>query len=246
MDRTVEEEVLSELEKDPIRNSLLIFDLRYEKSEAVKLHAFDSKNFMIIWDRLELPDATIRAESEKNVKELADLIKDQKSTFNVISELAGTLEKRSDLKKENWLLYTTDRKNFINSSSYDVEELEPSQENVNYIASQWKYSNGADFVAEKMSRYPFFGIKVAGKLVSCAGVLAHTDKIYFGGFAMTDENFRRIGMMRSVTSALAEKAFEDSKVPAMYIVEDNIPSRKSVEKLGFRDIATHAKFYPTK
>jgi len=244
MENSLSRKILKELEARPVENSLLIFDMLYEKPERLEVYAIDPKNLLMLWKCFELPDATIIAESEKKVEKLLGFVEDAKCTFMIPQNLSGPLEKRDDLKKENWLLYTTDKEKFRGSIIHPVEELEPSLRNSKQIANQWKYYKGADFIYEKMNQNPFFGIKVNERLVSYAGIFARTDNVYFSGFARTNRNFRRKGMMSSVTSALAERSFKDGKVPAMYIVEENIPSRKAVEKLGFYSIATHARFNP--
>lgn len=244
MENGLSRKILKELERRPIDNALLIFDMLYEKPERVEVYATNPKNLLILWKCFELPDATIRAENKESVEKLLGFVDDIKCTFIIPEELAEPLEKRNDLKKESWLLYTTDKERFKGSVNHPVEELEPDPKYAKQIARQWKYFHGAEFIAEKMNQYPFYGIKVNDRLVSYAGIFAHTDNVYFEGFARTNRNFRRKGMMKSVTSALAERAFKDDKVPAMYIIEGNTYSRNAVEKIGFHTIATHARFDP--
>lgn len=242
---TFRERIIEELEKKPIENSLLLYDLNHEKRERIELHPIDSRNFLLMWKAFKIPDVSIRTDSREKAEKLLDMVKHLKCSFTVPQNVATLIdEKYKDMKKENWLLYTTNKKRFRRYSQHKVERLESKREYIEKIANDWNYSNDPDFVGEKMSKYPFFGIKKKDNLVSFAGTYASTKDVYFLGFAHTDEKFRRQGMMKSITSTFVDYSFIKNKVPAMYIVESNKPSRTSVEKVGFFPIATHVKFDP--
>ena len=243
MENSIARKILHELEKEPIENSLLIFDMIDEKPERVEVYTLDPKNILMLWKGFKTPDASIRAESKENVEKLLKFVDDVECSFTVPLELSKPLEKYK-MNKEDWLFYTTDKKGFSSQIKHKVERLRPEPEYVEQISSEWPYFNSSDFIAEKMLQHPFFGIKERCELVSYAGGIAGTDKTLFLALAHTKENFRGRGMMKSITSALTEEAFRQKKVPTMYIVKGNQPSINSVEKLGFYSITTHVKFTP--
>ena len=70
MENNIGNRILEELRKKPIENSLLIFDLAYEKPERVEVCALDYKNILIGWKALGAFDASIRAESKEKVGKL--------------------------------------------------------------------------------------------------------------------------------------------------------------------------------
>ena len=237
--------ILRELEKKPIENSLLIFDMTLEKPDRVEVFVEDYKNFLIFWKGFNTPDALIRAESEEKVEKLLKLIEDIDCTFLVPQELAGPIERKyPNMKKENFLFFTLpDKESFNCIINHKVEKLEPRPEHIEQISREWSYSNDSSFILEKMSQYPFFGIEKGKELVSYAGTFAQTDKVSFLGFAHTKEEYRGQGMQKSVSSALVKEVLKQGTFPAMYITENNIPSIRVAEKLGFYCKTTHVRFF---
>jgi len=246
--------ILEELRKKPIENSLLIFDLVHEKSERVEVYPLDSQNFLILWKCFEPPDALIRAESEEKLAKLLEKVEDIGCSFLVPQELADFIEGKYNMKRIDLLLYATDEKNFNSfvNSKHSVKRLSPElknfEQNVKQIVDEWDYSKRLDdptsFMREKMTKFPFFGIGKGNELLAYGGTHAQTEDVSFLGFLYTKKDYRRHGLQSSVTSTLVQDAFDSNKVPAMYIVKDNIPSIGLAEKLGFRCKTTYVNYIP--
>ena len=254
MYKTLGDKILEELEKNLIKNSLLIFDFAYERPERVEVFTLDPRNILILWKGFndKPPEALIKAESEEKVEELLDKVEGIYCSFLIPQELSAPIERRYDMTRENFLLYTIkDEGSFKKFTKHGdiIERLEPKLKYARQIVREWKYSNDVDLIFEKLKKYPFFGIREEDELISYAGTIAQTEEVSFLALAYTKLNYRGLnyrgkGMCKSVSSALVEDVFKQGRIPAMYIVDENTPSIRVAERLGFCPIAAHVRFSP--
>jgi hypothetical protein len=241
-------EMVRDLEKNPIENTLSIYDWEHENPEKMDVYFNNVKNYLILWKGLNPPTASIVAESNREVKELLRKIEGIECSFLVKSQFAKPIERKyRNMKKENWTMFSIDKENFTPIINHKVEFLEPKPEYVKQINQNWLYSTKEDdykFILENMQKYPSCGIRRGDELLSHFIIVAETDKSSFLAGAYTKEEFRNKGMQTSTTSVLTQNILERGKTPCMYIVEGNVPSIKAVSKVGYRPFTTHVRFDP--
>ena len=241
-------EMLEDLEKDPIENMLSIYDIKFERPKRSEIYFNDPRNYLILWNGLSPPTASIAAESDREVKELLRKIKGIKCSFLVKPQFAEPIERKyRNMKKENWLMFSVGKGNFTPIINQNVEFLEPKPEYAKQINQNWLYSTKEDdfrFILENMQKYPSCGIRRGDELLSHFIIMAETDKSSFLAGAYTKKEFRNEGMQTSTTSLLTQNILERGKTPCMHIVEGNAPSIRAVSKVGYRQFATHVRFDP--
>jgi GNAT superfamily N-acetyltransferase len=97
------------------------------------------------------------------------------------------------------------------------------------IAQYWPHGRNPDYIRWRIRSGPNCAIRRNGKLVACA--ITHADGSM--GILHVLEEYRGLGMARSITTALAERCLKAGLKPFLYIVKRNKASINLTESMGF-------------
>ncbi|MFQ5553039.1 MAG: GNAT family N-acetyltransferase [Thermoplasmata archaeon] len=126
------------------------------------------------------------------------------------------------------------------------EDLRPSREaetrpleasEAPMIAALWSPERDASsYVRRRIEEGITSGIEVDGELVAWDMTHFETDRVVMLGFLHVREAHRGQGYAKTVTTATAEKVFAKGKMAAAEVFEDNLPSLRLTEGMGFRRV----------
>jgi predicted GNAT family acetyltransferase len=90
-----------------------------------------------------------------------------------------------------------------------------------------------EFIRERIRKGSFYGVYTANKLVSWLGTIWESGKACEIGFAFTRPEYRRKGMMKTLTSILTEKILGKGKIPLLHTVQENDSAIRMAQSLGY-------------
>ncbi len=121
-----------------------------------------------------------------------------------------------------------------NFRHHDLDGIGPLRvEDAPLIARNWTHGDDVEYCRSRIASGPGFGLRKWGRLI--AWMLTHEDGSM--GILHTLEGWRRRGYGRGVASALTEKIIEEGKRPFCFVLQDNEPSVRLFESLGFQRVA---------
>lgn len=105
------------------------------------------------------------------------------------------------------------------------------------IAKAWRPERDAtDYVRHRIQEGISSGIYLDGTLVAWDMTHFETDKVVMLGFLHVMEAYRGRGYAKAVTTATVEKVFAKGKIPAAEVFQNNTPSMRLTEGMGFRRV----------
>lgn len=105
------------------------------------------------------------------------------------------------------------------------------------IARRWNPDRDAtEYVRRRIQEGVSSGIYVNGELVAWDMTHFETDRVVMLGFLHVKEAYRGQGYAKTVTTATVEKVFAKGKTPAAEVFEDNLPSLRLTEAMGFQKV----------
>ncbi|MFQ6012270.1 MAG: GNAT family N-acetyltransferase [Thermoplasmata archaeon] len=105
------------------------------------------------------------------------------------------------------------------------------------IAALWAPERDAsEYVRRRIEEGITSGIEVDGELVAWDMTHFETDRVVMLGFLHVKEGYRGRGYAKTVTTATCEKVFARGKVAAAEVFEDNLPSLRLTEGMGFQRV----------
>lgn len=134
------------------------------------------------------------------------------------------------LRESPCYLYALTAQNFRH---YHLGGIGPLRvEDAPLIARNWVHGDDVDYCRSRIASGPGFGLRKGGGLISW--MLTHEDGSM--GMLHTLEQWRRRGYGRGVASALAKRIMEEGKRPFCFVLQDNEPSVRLFESLGFQRV----------
>jgi RimJ/RimL family protein N-acetyltransferase len=105
------------------------------------------------------------------------------------------------------------------------------------IAAHWSPERDTtDYVRRRIEEGITSGLEVDGELVAWDMTHFETDRVVMLGFLHVKEAYRGQGYAKVVTTATAEKVFAKGKIAAAEVFEDNLPSLRLTEGMGFQRV----------
>jgi 8-oxo-dGTP diphosphatase len=123
--------------------------------------------------------------------------------------------------------------------THRVSRLRP--EDARLIAQAWPFGRSADRILRRIRSGPGYCIRRKGAPVAWG--LTHDDGSM--GFLHVVESFRRQGMARTLTTALAERLLQLGVQPFMHIVTNNKASLRLTASMGFSRAGRYSWFGTT-
>ncbi len=229
------------LEEDPVANAHLIYRGFYapEESDVVVDNASRPRAVVIHqkdWNRL-----TLAAEDAPKAAALLESLPPKEYGFSSVDlELLPALREVADVETvEPVWLFKMDRSDF---RPYKVCDTEPVRvEHSGLIAEQWEPErNAQEYVRSRIERGPSQAVYVNGDIVAWDMTHFETDKVVMLGFLHVMESYRGRGYAKTVCTAMCEGVFDQGKTPACQVFEDNEPSLRLTERMGFRKVKRQA------
>lgn len=236
------------LNVDPLRNVVPIYRL------------FHSTEYNEAWVDSETPSALLTLAPSRSTDEdngVSLVAKDEDALISLIERLPrnrlwfvasddlsmNVIRRSVDVEwmKEAWLL-ALNRSKFVPFPGPEVKSFGPSHAEA--IAKHWSpEEDETEYVRHRIQIGPALGIFEDSELVAWGMTHQETDKAVVLGFLHVEENFRRQGYAKRITSALCEYALSKAKTPLVHIFTDNEASLRLSEVLGFRRISKTAWGY---
>lgn len=119
-----------------------------------------------------------------------------------------------------------------------IADTEPVREaDAAMIAQHWAPDRDAtDYVRRRILEGISSGVYLEGELVAWDMTHFETDKVVMLGFLHVKEAYRGRGYGKTVTTSTVEKVFAKGKIPAAEVFEDNAPSMRLTEGMGFTKV----------
>lgn len=96
--------------------------------------------------------------------------------------------------------------------------------------------NAVEYVRSRIEKGPTAGVYVGDELVAWDMTHLLTDKVVMLGFLHVLEGYRGRGFAKTVCTAMCEEVFRMGRMPACHVYQDNEPSIKLTEAMGFRRV----------
>lgn len=224
------------LQKEPLKNSYLI--ARLDDYDVIVYNDKDHKVVLIESDGY----ISMRGDKDGLVSVLSE-IDDGEYRFHAVDNEGYQAAKKIisiEDDRPTWF-YKRPSRNF-EGPDIDVEKLVVGD--AEEINKYWglQGSDSTDYISERISNGPAYGIRRDGELV--AWTLTHyiTDQVLNLGFLHVKEDWRRRGFAKAITEQMCRYAEENGQIPVVDIFKDNEASISLAESLGFEQISEHHWF----
>jgi len=157
------------------------------------------------------------------------------NSFRAVQEV---LEVEDD--RPTWLC----RREYERAREPDIDVEALKEEDALVINEYWGLSDSdsTDYIKERITKGPAFGIRREGELVGWSLTHFITETTMVLGMLHIKEEWRRRGFAKEITEKLCLKAEKDGLIPAVQIFKDNEPSISLALDLGFEIRADHHWF----
>ncbi|MFW6064844.1 MAG: GNAT family N-acetyltransferase [Candidatus Natronoplasma sp.] len=157
------------------------------------------------------------------------------NSFRAVQEL---LEVEDD--RPTWLC----RREYERAREPDIEVEALQEEDALVINEYWGLSDSdsTDYIKERITKGPAFGVRKEGELVGWSLTHFVTEATMVLGMLHVKEDWRRKGLAKNITERLCLEAEEKDLVPAVQIFKDNEASISLASDMGFEIRADHHWF----
>lgn len=177
------------------------------------------------------------AEPSHRLEGLLDLLpRGEYRLTSVDAELVPAFEQALEVtfRTPVWL-YQLRQQDLRPSRGVATRPIEASQASM--IAALWSPERDATaYVRRRIEEGITSGVEVDGELVAWDMTHFETDRVVMLGFLHVKEAYRGRGYAKVVTTSTAEKVFAKGKMAAAEVFEDNLPSLRLTEGMGFQRV----------
>ena len=228
---------LSKLEKEPIENSLGIYDMKFEYPKSLDIYS-DENGLILVWRRTKIPHISLFGEENSDLELLKENILPFHNHFLFILKNESQKEliyRNFHVKDQTKLyLYYLNKEDFSPIEEYKVDKLE--QEYASFIWTHWEYSKEikeANFINERLNNGYYYGIFLDNKIISYIGTIAELEYTVVLGMLFTKPEFRNKHYGTTCASYVTKLILESNRIPLCYAEVENKASTTIWEKLGF-------------
>ncbi|MCJ2531986.1 MAG: GNAT family N-acetyltransferase [Candidatus Thermoplasmatota archaeon] len=225
------------LDRDPVRYAHVIHLLSLAASQVQVWIDDPRRPRAVLAIRHDSRRLVAAAESPEKVRALLDLV--PRGAYRLTSvdvELVPHLQEalEATFRTPVWL-YRMGPQDLRPSRVAETRPVKPSEAPM--IAGLWAPERDAvGYVRRRVEEGITSGIAVDGELVAWDMTHLETDRVVMLGFLHVKEAYRGRGYAKTVTTATAEKVFAEGKIAAAEVFEDNLPSLRLTEGVGFRRV----------
>ena len=220
-------EVLSLLNRDPIKNSNILGFAAY--NTVTDVHVFGDS--VLLRGQSDRAWVYISSDSMEELRALLPLLTEEDTCFAVIEdwmmpEIVGETPLKWCLSSLKLVLPNDQQLACVASS---VEALDPSVAEYIYKNYDYQEFTSVAYIEERLKKGPSAGVCHDDKPIAWA--LTHDDGAI--GLLKVLDDYRGRGHALAVTSYLAEQIRQQGGVPFVHIEEDNAQSLGLTQKMGF-------------
>ncbi|MFQ5986257.1 MAG: GNAT family N-acetyltransferase [Thermoplasmata archaeon] len=225
------------LDREPVRYAHVVHLLSLPADDIRILVDDERRPRGVLGLRPETQRLVAAAEPAERLEDLLDSLPSGKFRLTSIDrELVPYFESALEVRFRTpvWL-YQLSADHLRPSRAAQTRPLEASEAPM--IAALWAPErNATAYVRRRIEGGISSGIEVDGELVAWDMTHFETDRVVMLGFLHVREAHRGQGYAKAVTTATAEKVFAKGKTAAAQVFEDNLPSLRLTEGMGFRRV----------
>jgi GNAT superfamily N-acetyltransferase len=223
------------LQTDPIGNLVIRGDLANSRPGDVRLFLDDADEPIGLlasswWVRITAKNADALERLRPAIPERHPFEEDGELMFGGVAHwIREILVESYEVTWENpcWLYALPEEVTFPDDLPHDVRPLRP--QDVPLVNEHWPHGDSVEYVGWRVEHGQTAAIFDEDRLVSWT--LTHGDDEM--GMLTTLPEARRRGYARSVTIGLIREIRAGGKIPFLYTLQDNAPSQRLAESVGF-------------